>query len=51
LQSIDPENIGKEEKSKVDTWISQRRENRIDFLGGVGVRREWEQGVHIGEMG
>ena len=39
LQSTDPEKLSNKEDSVGDTWISLRRENKIDSL----CRREWKQ--------
>lgn len=47
---MDPECTDKE-KSREDTWISQRKENRIDFLGGLGGGSEWEQEGPYGRGG
>ena len=52
-----PESLGIEEETKVDTWISLRGENRIDFSGGLGrggyrngrMRWEWEREPELRE--
>lgn len=35
LQSVDPQMLGIEERSRRDAWISLGRENRIDFMFGL----------------
>ena len=37
LQSTDPENLSDKEDLRGDTWISLGRENRINFVDGLGV--------------
>jgi hypothetical protein len=49
LQSIDPERFGIEERTKEDTWISLGGENRIDFMGGLVLRREARPGGSCGK--
>ena len=49
LKSVDLEILGKEEWSRVDTWISLGRGNKIDFTygwreGGMRERRSIERG-------
>ena len=50
LQSTSPKRLGKKEGSRWDAQISLGKENRIDFMGGLGTnedgnKKDWVEGM------
>ena len=47
LQSIDPEGLDTDKKTRRKTWMFLGGKNRIEFMGGLGA----SEGTDMGESG